>query len=70
MGEQWIAESARDIYAFLLPFAQLGFAIVVLILLPMALIRRTRGAAATGMIIGSYLFGLTTWFLVATPASN
>lgn len=36
--------------------------ICLLILLPMAFIRRTRGKAAVGFLVSSYIFGTSIWF--------
>ena len=62
---EWVAETAISAYRFLLPISWVALAIIVLILLPMAAWRKTRTSAATGLLISSYIFGATTWFLGA-----
>lgn len=62
---EWVIETTIKIYTFLLPVSWIALAVVVLVLLPMAARRRTRGAAGTGLFITSYIFGATTWFLGA-----
>ena len=62
---EWIVEKAIAVYAFLLPFSWIALAIAVLILLPLAIWRKTRPAAGVGLVIVSYVFGATTWFLGA-----
>lgn len=62
---EWIVETAISIYTFLLPFASLALAIAVLVLLPLAAWRKTRGAAGVGLFAVSYILGATTWFLGA-----
>ena len=61
----WIIETAISMYTFLLPFAWVALAIAVLVLLPLAAWRKTRGAAGVGLFAVSYIFGATTWFLGA-----
>lgn len=63
--QQWMIETAVKAYTVLLPFAWIALAVTVLVLLPMAVWHRTRGAAGVGLIIASYIFGATTWFLGA-----
>src|SRR6266852_4401757 len=62
---EWIFETAINIYTFLLPFSSVAFAIAIVVLLPLAAWRKTRGAAGAGLLIVSYIFGATTWFLGA-----
>ena len=62
---EWIVEKAITIYTFLLPFSWLAFAIAVVILLPLAIWRKTRPTAGAGLLVVSYVFGATTWFLGA-----
>jgi len=62
---EWIAEKTLAAYGFLLPVAEIAFLAVVLILLPLAAWRRTRGTAGVGLFLASYLFGITTWLLGA-----
>ena len=65
MSSETIVRFAVTAYTFLLPIAWLLVAISVVVLGPMALFRRTRPAAGTGLFLASYIFGLTTWFLAA-----
>lgn len=60
-----IAAWAISAYSVLLPIAQIGFIIGVFVLLPMALFKRSRSSAGTGLVLVSYLIGLTTWLLGA-----
>lgn len=62
---EWVAETAISAYRFLLPISWAALAIILVVLLPMAAWRKTRASAATGLLIGSYIFGVTTWFLGA-----
>jgi hypothetical protein len=63
--QEWIVGKAIAIYTVLLPFFWLALAVCVLILLPLASVRKTRGAAGIGLVFASYIFGATTWFLGA-----
>lgn len=60
-----IAQFCVKAYTFLLPFSWIVVAIVVVILLPLAIFKATRGIAGTGIFFSSYVFGITTWFLGA-----
>jgi hypothetical protein len=62
---EMIAQWSISAYQFLIPFAWVGLAIVVLILLPMGAFKSTRSIAGTGLFIASFLFGVTTWLLGA-----
>jgi hypothetical protein len=62
---EWIVETTLNIYQILVPFSSLGFAIAVVVLLPLAAWRRTRSTAGAGLLVASYVFGATTWFLGA-----
>lgn len=59
------AELAAHAYSVLLPAAQLMFVVVVIVLLPMGLFRRTRSVAGEWLYFSSYVFGITTWLLGA-----
>jgi len=61
----WVIETAIRICAFLLPFSWVALVIAVLVLLPLAAWRKTRGAAGVGLFVVSYILGATTWFLGA-----
>ena len=50
-------------YSILLPVSEFAFLIVLFVLCPMALFKRTRHTAAKWILLSSYLFGLTTWCL-------
>lgn len=58
-----IAEFCVKAYSFLLPVSWIGVVIVVVILLPLAIFKATRGFAGIGILFSSYVFGITTWFL-------
>lgn len=60
-----IAQFCVRAYTFLLPLAWIGAVIVAVVLLPMTLFKKSRPLVGTGMLLASYLFGLTTWFLGA-----
>jgi hypothetical protein len=62
---EWIAGTTLNLYSFLLPWSQWAFLIGVVLLLPLALFKRTRGFAGTILFALSYLFGITTWLLGA-----
>ncbi len=38
------------------------FALDILIILPLGIFRKTKVASATGLIVSSYVYGLTCWF--------
>lgn len=57
-GGAWLGEK---IYPWLVAISAFVIAIVVLLLLPLALFRKTRGFSGLGIIIASYVFGLTLW---------
>jgi len=65
---EWVIDTSIKIYTFLLPISWIVLAIVLLVLLPLAAWRKTRGAAGVGLVITSYIFGATTWFLGAAVA--
>ncbi len=62
---EWIVEGTIRIYAFLLPIAGIALVISLLVLLPMTAWRKTRVIAGFGLLISSYVLGVTTWFLGA-----
>src|SRR5689334_7351478 len=62
---EWVIEKSIMINTFLLPFAWIALAVAVFILLPLVAWSRTRAAGGTGLVLVSYLFGATTWFLGA-----
>ena len=59
-----VMEFTVKAYTFVLPFYEYALAIVLL-LIPLAIWRKTRGIAGVGLVITSYIFGLTTWLLGA-----
>ena len=61
-----LAGFALSVYSATLTLSQGTFAVCVLVLLPMAVFPSTRGLAAGGLFLASWLFGLTTWALGAT----
>lgn len=58
-----IIKFAAGAYELLLPVSWVAFLIAVVILIPMAFFTKTRGQAAIGIYICSFIFGTTTWFL-------
>lgn len=64
MGE-WVMEIAVKACTFTLPFYEFALAVAIFVLLPLALWRKTRGVAGVGLVVTSYIFGLTTWLLGA-----
>jgi len=40
----------------------LVFALDILIILPLGIFKKTKGASAIGLIVSSYVYGLTLWF--------
>ncbi len=40
----------------------LVFVLDVLIILPLGIFKKTKGASAIGLVISSYVYGLTLWF--------
>ena len=49
------------IYPWLVLISEITFAISFLILLPLAIFKKTRGMSAISLLIASYIFGITTW---------
>ena len=62
---EWVMEIAVKAYTFTLPFYEFALAVAIFVLLPLAFWRKTRGAAGIGLLVTSYVFGLTTWLLGA-----
>lgn len=60
LGGVWLSER---VYPWLVLIATLAFFVTILIFLPLALFRRTRGFAGTSTYFASYVFGLTLWVL-------
>lgn len=60
-----IAHATLSAYLFLLPIAWILLAVVVIVLAPLTMSRRTRGWAGLMLVISSYIIGLTTWTLSA-----
>lgn len=58
---EWVTETAFSLYAFMQPIFGLAFLIVLFVLIPLGFIRKTRGFAATALLIVSYIFGATVW---------
>jgi len=59
-GVVWVSEK---LYPSLLNLAQVTLAVVLCLLLPMAFFTKTRLWSGFGMIIGSYIIGLSLWVL-------
>ncbi len=58
-----IAEGALSLYTTLQPLYAWAFLLVVLVLIPLGLFDRTRPYAATGILLCSYLFGVSVWLV-------
>ena len=54
----WVGEK---IYPWLAGVYGLTFGVVIFVLLPFAFFRKTRVVSGIGMMISSYVFGLTLW---------
>jgi len=59
-GVVWMAEK---LYPSLLNLAQVTLAVVLCLLLPMAFFKKTRLWSGFGMIVASYIIGLSLWVL-------
>ena len=59
-GAVWVGER---VYPWLIDIAWIFLAISVLILAPLALLRRTRQISAIGFLVASFAFGATAWVL-------
>jgi hypothetical protein len=57
-GGAWLADK---VYPILIVLFVLALLFTVLILLPLAIFRKTRCFAAMGVYITSYIYGLTVW---------
>ena len=57
-GGAWMADK---VYPILVILFVLALAVTVLILLPLAILRKTRGFAGIGIYVTSYVYGLTVW---------
>lgn len=60
---EWITSTALSLYAGWLPIAWIAFAVSVLILTPLAFIRRANPFATTCILGASYVIGFTLWLL-------
>jgi len=59
-GVVWVSEK---LYPSLLNLAQVTLAVVLCLLLPMAFFQKTRLWSGFGMIVASYIIGLSLWVL-------
>lgn len=57
-GIAWVGAT---IFPWLSAVSGIAFAVVMLILGPLAFFRKTRAVSGIGMMIASYVFGLTLW---------
>jgi hypothetical protein len=57
-GSLWLSDR---LLPFLFGLSWLALAVVVLVLLPLSLIRRTRETGLAGMFLASYAFGAALW---------
>lgn len=58
LGGAWVAVK---IYPWLRTVSGLAYIVVIFILLPLLIFRRTRGFSGTGLTIASVVFGFTLW---------
>ena len=58
-GGVWIGEK---VLPWLIIIMWLVFALDILIILPLGIFKKTKGASAIGLVISSYVYGLTLWF--------
>ena len=58
LGGVWIAEY---VLPWLAPIMWLVLAFDLIVLLPLAVFKKTRGYAGIGLYLSSYIFGLTLW---------
>ena len=64
-GGLWLS---KTIYPWLVLISEITFLISLVILLPLGIFKRTRDVSATGLLIASFIFGVTVWvwsFLLA-----
>lgn len=59
-GSAWLGSK---MYPWLISICSLALFILIFILLPLTIFRKTRTFAGNGMIISSYIFGITLWVL-------
>lgn len=64
--KDWITNFSAQMYVSMVPTLQIAVLVTLFVLLPMAVFRRTRGAAGTSIFVVSYIMGITAWFLGAT----
>jgi hypothetical protein len=57
-GGAWLGEK---LYPWLVGISSLAIAILIFVLLPLAIFRKTRAFAGNGMMISSWVFGITLW---------
>lgn len=57
-GGAWLSEK---IYPWLVWISSLALVILIFVLLPLGVFRKTRAFAGNGMLIASWVFGLTLW---------
>jgi hypothetical protein len=63
-----VVEAAIKAYLVALPLYEFASAVAVFVLIPLAVWRKTRHVAGVGLLITSYVFGITLWFLSAAIA--
>jgi len=61
---EWLSETLFSIYEVIQPVYGLAF-ILLIILVPLGLYRRTRRFSVGGLIICSYVFGIAAWLYSA-----
>ncbi len=62
---QWVTETSIHAFMFLAPIADWVLAVAVLVLLPLAIWKKTRAFAGMLLVYSSFVFGAAGWFLGA-----
>lgn len=57
-GGAWLSEK---LYPWLVGISSLAIVILIFVLLPLAIFRKTRSLAGNGIMISSWVFGITLW---------
>lgn len=57
-GSAWLGEK---LYPWLVGISSLALAILIFVLLPLAVFHKTRAFAGNGIMIASWVFGITLW---------
>lgn len=58
----WGAWLGEKVLPWLFPISSIALILTVVIFVPLAIFKKTRGMAAVAVFIASYVFGITLWF--------